>query len=170
MTNSRILLVRFLARFAGIIATVSIANGQECGFFTSPFGSGPADRAVIAENWTGFLVDSDPLATKSFAEGDCDGDRDVDSLDMLGTWAAASDHAEGGPGDHRLLYNHLTGTVVLDPRQNTSGTMIGFVLTTDNQFRTENTTLPFLDTGSNTDNISSANWPDRCPGTRKHGL
>ena len=54
-----------------------------------------------------------------------------------------------------LIYDPVTGNVTLDPSDTESGIILSFVLGTDqNNMRNENSMLPFVDVGTNTETSS----------------
>ena len=129
---------------------------ETCGDFDMDGDVDAADRTIQTINWTGALF---PAGTgdSTFAEGDCDGDGDVDTADQNATilnWTGALMAGNLADGDNAdLIYDPATGEVVLDGSDTASGMIISFVVgSEENDLRTENSQLPFVDTGTNTDN------------------
>jgi len=123
-----------------------------------------ADATSLSGNWTGTLTPG--TVDRRWSQGDFDDDGDVDSTDstlQLGNWtgsvaavaATLAAPASFTPGDDRadLIYDPATGNVKLDATD--VGQIISFFLEGDGEvFDPSRTNLPFINTGTNTDNVA----------------
>ena len=139
----------------GILFAGGSAPPSVCGDFDSDGDVDAADRTTLTTGWTGALAEG---GTATFADGDCDGDGDIDAADLtgvIGNWtgALAGNLTDGADAD--LIYDPTTGNVTLDASDTAAGQIISFVIGTDqNDLRTSEADLPFIDAGTNTDNTT----------------
>lgn len=124
------------------------------------------DATNLSGGWTSTLTPG--TANQSWRQGDFDDDGDVDSVDRTvqnGNFTGSQSGAAApfvtlatasvttGDGQADLIYDPITGNVILDATD--VGQIISFFLEGNgNVFDTDETNLPFIDTGTNTDNVA----------------
>ena len=121
-----------------------------CGDFDGDGDVDAADRTIQSIGWTGAIFGGGD----TIRPGDCDRDGDVDTADQLNTvsnWTGANPAEFESQVPAVLVYDPRSGNVTLDATSTSTGVLIGFVLSTDSNFRTDNFDAPFADIGANTD-------------------